>query len=99
MFIQNNYMYVFTRVGSYKLNIIDSLLHNNVYLYNYIILYIFYFRHRAGIFVHHVVAGSPADECGCFSVGDRILEVNGYNIKHTTIDHAAAVMGVRGEGM
>ncbi len=56
-----------------------------------------YIRHRAGIFVHHVVAGSPADESGCFSVGDRILEVNGYDIKHTTIDHAAAVMGVREE--
>ena len=55
---------------------------------------VYVYRHRAGVFVHHLVAGSPADECGCINVGDRILEANGYDIRHSTLDQAAAVMGV-----
>ncbi len=46
------------------------------------------------MYVHHLVTGSPADECGCINIGDRILETNGYDIRYSTLDQAATIMAV-----
>ena len=51
-------------------------------------------RTQPGIYVHHLVAGSPADECGSINIGDRILEANGYDIRYSSIDEAASLMAV-----
>ena len=54
----------------------------------------FIYRHQAGIYVHRLVAHSPADECGCINIGDRILEVNGCDIRYSSLDQAAAILAV-----
>lgn len=38
--------------------------------------------------------GSKAEECGSIRPGDRILEVNGKDLRDVTVDEAAAFMMV-----
>lgn len=52
-------------------------------------------RHRAGVFVNHIIPRTPADECGCIHVGDQILEANGYDLRYATLERAAMILGVR----
>lgn len=52
------------------------------------------FRHRSGIYVRHLVSGSVAEENGRIEVGDRILEANGVDVRHATIDETAILMAV-----
>ena len=51
-------------------------------------------RTRPGIFVYHLVPGSIAKESGLIQVGDRLLEVNGCDIRYASVDDAVAVMSV-----
>lgn len=53
-------------------------------------------RSRPGIFVHYLVPGSKAEECGSIRAGDRMLEVNGKDLRDVTVDEAAALMMVSG---
>lgn len=53
-----------------------------------------YYRTQSGIYVHHVSSGSVAEECGCLQVGDRILEINGVDVRRASIDEAATLMAV-----
>ena len=45
-----------------------------------------------GIFIKNVLAGSPADECGQLFTGDRILEVDGHNLRQASHDKAVEVI-------
>jgi ligand of Numb protein X 1/2 len=49
-------------------------------------------RSRPGIYVHYLVPGSRAEENGGIRPGDRILEVNGKDLRDSTVDDAAAFM-------
>jgi C-terminal processing protease CtpA/Prc len=49
-------------------------------------------RTRPGIYVHYLVPGSKAEECGNIKAGDRILEVNGRDLRDSSVDEAAAFM-------
>ena len=51
-------------------------------------------RSRAGIYVHYLIPGSKAEECGQIHPGDRILEANGRDLRHATVDEAAMFMSV-----
>ncbi|XP_062707771.1 inactivation-no-after-potential D protein isoform X4 [Aedes albopictus] len=42
----------------------------------------------SGIFIKNIIRNSPADKCGLLKVGDRILSVDGTNIRHSSHDHA-----------
>lgn len=46
----------------------------------------------SGIFVKHVLPDSPAGRHSTLKTGDRILEVNGYNLREATHDHAVDVI-------
>lgn len=46
----------------------------------------------SGIFVKHVIPDSPAGRYSTLKTGDRILEVNGYNLRDATHDHAVEVI-------
>ena len=52
------------------------------------------YRNHPGIYINNFDSGSLADECKRLLVGDRILETNGYDIRHATIDEAAAILDV-----
>ncbi len=52
-------------------------------------------RTRPGIFVHFLVPGSTAEGNGQVVAGDRILEANGCDMRHATVDDAASFMTVR----
>ena len=52
-------------------------------------------RSRPGIFVHYLVPGSKAEECGLVHPGDRIIEANGVDLRYSTVDEAATFMTVR----
>ena len=52
-------------------------------------------RSRPGIYVHYLVPGSKGEECGNIKPGDRILEVNGKDLRDSTVDEAAAFMMVK----
>lgn len=41
-----------------------------------------------GIFIKNIIPNSPADICGLLKVGDRILSVDGINIRQSSHDHA-----------
>ena len=45
-----------------------------------------------GIFIKHVLGGSPADECGQLFPGDRILEVDGHDLREASHDKAVDVI-------
>jgi multiple PDZ domain protein len=49
-------------------------------------------RTRPGIYVHYLVPGSRAEESGGLRPGDRILEVNGKDLREASVDEAAAFM-------
>ena len=51
-------------------------------------------RNRPGIYVHYLVPGSRAEENGQVFPGDRILEANGCDLRHATVDNAATFMSV-----
>ena len=51
-------------------------------------------RSRPGIYVHYLIPGSKAEECGQVHPGDRILEANGRDLRHATVDEAAMFMSV-----
>ena len=46
----------------------------------------------SGIFVKHVIPDSPAGRHSRLKTGDRILEVNGYNLRDATHDHAVEII-------
>lgn len=46
----------------------------------------------SGIFVKHVIPDSPAGRYSTLKTGDRILEVNGYNLRDATHDHAVEII-------
>ncbi|NXE67074.1 DLG3 protein, partial [Calcarius ornatus] len=45
-----------------------------------------------GIFVSFILAGGPADLSGELRRGDRILSVNGVNLRNATHEQAAAAL-------
>ena len=45
-----------------------------------------------GIFIKNVLPGSPADECGQLFTGDRILEVDGHDLRQASHDKAVDVI-------
>ncbi|XP_012939309.1 multiple PDZ domain protein [Aplysia californica] len=47
---------------------------------------------NAGIFIKHVLADSPAGRNGTLKKGDRILEVNGSDVRNATHDEAVEVI-------
>ncbi|CAO1414006.1 unnamed protein product [Diamesa hyperborea] len=47
----------------------------------------------SGIFIKTVISGSPADQCGQIKVGDRILAVDGNDIRHSS--HELAVKTIK----
>ncbi|KAL5479626.1 hypothetical protein EMCRGX_G023174 [Ephydatia muelleri] len=48
------------------------------------------FRRRPGVYVKHLVPGSKAEECARLHVGDRLLEANGFDLRHSNVDDAAS---------
>ncbi|CAF4646124.1 unnamed protein product [Rotaria sp. Silwood1] len=46
----------------------------------------------SGIFVKHVIPDSIAGRKSTLKTGDRILEVNGYNLRDATHDHAVEII-------
>lgn len=46
----------------------------------------------SGIFVKHVVEGTPAAESGDLQAGDQIVEVNGMSLREATHDDAVDVI-------
>lgn len=52
-------------------------------------------HHRPGVFVHHLVPGSRADQSGLLRPGDRVLEANGHDLKFVSVDDAATIISVR----
>jgi hypothetical protein len=46
----------------------------------------------SGIFIKHVIPDSLAGRHSTLKTGDRILEVNGYNLRHATHDHAVEII-------
>ena len=51
-------------------------------------------RRRPGVYVKHLVPGSKAEECSRLHVGDRILEANGFDLRHSNVDDAASFISV-----
>ena len=51
-------------------------------------------RSRPGIFVYYLVPGSVADDCKQIHPGDRVLEVNGRDLRRANVDDAANCMSV-----
>lgn len=45
-----------------------------------------------GIFIKNVLPGSPADDCGQLFTGDRILEVDGHDLRQASHDKAVDVI-------
>uniref|UniRef100_A0A3B3UIL5 PDZ domain-containing protein n=1 Tax=Poecilia latipinna TaxID=48699 RepID=A0A3B3UIL5_9TELE len=50
-----------------------------------------------GIFVSFILAGGPADLSGELRRGDRILSVNGVNLRNATHEQAAAALKRAGQ--
>ncbi len=46
----------------------------------------------SGIFIKHVIPDSLAGRYSTLKTGDRILEVNGYNLRDATHDHAVEII-------
>ncbi len=46
----------------------------------------------SGIFIKHVIPDSLAGRHSTLKIGDRILEVNGYNLRDATHDHAVEII-------
>lgn len=46
----------------------------------------------SGIFIKHVIPESIAGRNSTLKTGDRILEVNGYNLREATHDHAVEII-------
>lgn len=46
----------------------------------------------SGIFIKHVIPDSLAGRKSTLKTGDRILEVNGYNLRDATHDHAVEII-------
>ena len=46
----------------------------------------------SGIFIKHVIPDSLAGRHSTLKTGDRILEVNGYNLRDATHDHAVEII-------
>ena len=46
----------------------------------------------SGIFIKHVIPDSLAGRHSSLKTGDRILEVNGYNLRDATHDHAVEII-------
>ena len=53
-------------------------------------------RSETGVYVHHLMSGSLAEECGRVLVGDRILEVDGVDVRNATVEETATIMAVSG---
>ena len=51
-------------------------------------------NNQPGVFVHHLVPGSRADQCGLLQPGDRVLEANGQDLKFASVDDAASIISV-----
>ena len=49
-----------------------------------------------GIFIQHVLEGSPADVSGQLCIGDRILEVDGQDLRKASQEKAVEVIGQSG---
>ena len=49
-------------------------------------------RHHNGVFVLGVVTGSPADRSNMFQKGDHLLEINGLDMRHATVDMVALTL-------
>lgn len=49
-------------------------------------------RHHNGVFVLGVVAGSPADRADMLQKGDHLLEINGVDMRHATVDMVAQML-------
>ena len=49
-------------------------------------------RHHNGVFVLGVVAGSPADRSDMLQKGDHLLEINGVDMRHATVDMVAQML-------
>lgn len=47
----------------------------------------------SGIFIKNIIAGSSADKCGLLKVGDRILAVDGVDIRNSS--HEIAVKTIK----
>ncbi|KAK1346794.1 hypothetical protein QTO34_000654 [Cnephaeus nilssonii] len=52
-----------------------------------------------GIFVSFILAGGPADLSGELRRGDRILSVNGVNLRNATHEQAAAALKRAGQSV
>ncbi|XP_066519069.1 disks large homolog 1 isoform X4 [Hoplias malabaricus] len=50
-----------------------------------------------GIFISFILAGGPADLCGELRKGDRIISVNGVDLRNATHEQAAAVLKNAGQ--
>ncbi|XP_041696508.2 disks large homolog 1 isoform X3 [Coregonus clupeaformis] len=50
-----------------------------------------------GIFISFILAGGPADLCGEFRKGDRIISVNGVDLRSATHEQAAAALKNAGQ--
>ena len=46
------------------------------------------------MYVKHLVPGSKAEECARLHIGDRLLEVNGFDLRHSNVDDAASFISV-----
>ncbi|XP_070506326.1 inactivation-no-after-potential D protein isoform X2 [Chironomus tepperi] len=53
----------------------------------------------SGIFIKNIIAGSSADLCGLLKVGDRILAVDGIDIRHSSHDVAVKTIKNAGDKM
>ncbi|XP_055543046.1 inactivation-no-after-potential D protein [Wyeomyia smithii] len=46
----------------------------------------------SGIFIKNIMPNSPADNCGLLKIGDRILMVDGVDIRHASHEHAMNII-------
>ena len=59
----------------------------------YVCIYIYmYCRHHNGVFVLGVVSGSPADQSDMLQKGDHLLEINGMDMRHSSVDMVAQTL-------
>ncbi|XP_055599569.1 inactivation-no-after-potential D protein isoform X2 [Uranotaenia lowii] len=53
----------------------------------------------SGIFIKNIIPNSPADKCGILKIGDRILAVDGTDIRTATHEHAMKTIKNAGNSM
>ncbi|XP_058814592.1 inaD-like protein [Topomyia yanbarensis] len=53
----------------------------------------------SGLFIKNIIPNSPADKCGLLKIGDRILKVDGTDIRHSTHEYAMKIIKNSGRKM